>query len=198
MRIFSHEPPYLTQELEDAEEPVELDFLFCRIAGHTWRYTLVTPKQMAIIHPEDPKAAGLCSSDDRVIFILDDSVQHNVIIHELAHAFKAASYTTSASLTADQIEEVFCDVFAYNWWKILRLANQMFYNLSLLIEVRRGARARDLHWEMPQADEGPEALIEELTELVESYNENDLSIFQITKAKKRPLRRKRGKARNRV
>lgn len=179
MRGLTYEAPYLTQT---SEEVGTLDFFFCRIGGHTWRYTLVTPEQMLavsedLLGEEGSECPGMCALVDRIIYIRNDSIHHNVIIHELVHAFKDATHTSTASLGENQTEEVCCEIFAYNWWRILRLAHQIHYNLSLLAEIHAGASPDDIAWETQLHDEASDSIAEELQNLMYGYNENGINIF---------------------
>lgn len=163
--------PYTQQYIEGLGL---LDFFTIDLAGFAWRYTLVTKKQMAVANlSDDEECPGVCRPAQRIIYIKEDSIYHNVLIHELVHAFKDMTNTGTADMTADQTEEIFCEIFAYNWWQILRAANQMSYNLQSLYWVREGADPEDLQWGPPHGE-----LSVELTELIDTYVENGHTTFK--------------------
>lgn len=127
MRTSKKKSLPFTREVLGGPAPV---YLFkCSIAGELWRYALVTTDQMTAI-TNDKECAGYCSIDSRHIYICDDSLNHEVIIHELGHAFFDQTSTLAADLTADQVEEVMCEIIARHWMKIVLLARVIYENLS--------------------------------------------------------------------
>lgn len=155
-------------ERDKAENAGEVDFFTCHIAGEPWRYGLVTKEQMKLLaEGTSHDADGLCDAHLGHIYICAGGVTHPTVIHELCHAYLFQSQICSASLTADQTEEVMCDIFAYNWCKIALLARIIVANLMAYEEYLRTKKNQD--WEECPADVVTRRLPEHLLELIATY-----------------------------
>jgi hypothetical protein len=175
-------------ERDKAEAAGEVDFFSCYVMGELWRYGVVTAAQMKILGAEtDPDAHGLCDGVSNIIYILEGRVRHPVVIHELCHAHMYQSQTQSAKLSADQVEEIMCDIFAYNWSRILLLSRTIVHNLSCYGQYLKGEKKQP--WESCLPDMINEELPNNLVELVATYatggEQNPLLKCAIGKKKRR-------------
>lgn len=152
-----------------ADKAGEVDYFPCHISGEPWRYAMVTSEQMKILSEDSTSepADGLCSAADSTIYYRKGMISHTVAIHELAHAHFAETLTHSATLTADQVEEVMCDIMAFNWCRNILLARVMVHNMLCYEEYLKGNKKQD--WEECPADvlNGPVA--DHLLDLVATY-----------------------------
>lgn len=72
-------------------------------------------------------SAGITDPNSKTVDICDKEYTLDTIIHELFHCFYNECVTLSANLQNDQIEEVFCEVGALNYFDIGKLAQKIMY-----------------------------------------------------------------------
>lgn len=150
------------------EETGEADFFSCYVMGEPWRYALVTQEQMKALAEdvaEDP--SGLCVSETSTIYFLKGHVSHTIAIHELMHVYFAETLTHSAKLTADQTEEVMCDIAAFNWCRIILLAHLMVHNLMCYERWVAGEKEQD--WKPAPADVIDGRVGENICDMIATY-----------------------------
>lgn len=154
---------------DSAGQAGEVAYFHCYIAGEPWRYAMVTLDQMQKLADDMPnqEPVALCVSDTSSIFFLKGRVTHTTAIHEIVHAYFAETLTHSADLTADQTEEILCDIMAFNWCRIVLLARVMVHNMLCYELWLNGDKDQD--WILPTADMIDGRVAENLCELVATY-----------------------------
>lgn len=75
--------------------------------------------------------AGLTLPSTRCIVFNEDEINKETVVHELCHAYFAASCTEAANLSAHQVEEVLCEIFAKHGSKILKQATFILKELKV-------------------------------------------------------------------
>lgn len=176
-------------EREPVETAGHVDYFPCYLAGEPWRYALVDEAQMKILAEEVTAETppGLMSSGASAIYFLKGSVTHTTAIHELMHAYFAQTLTHSASLTADQVEEIMCDIAAFNWFRVVLLARVMVHNMLCYEDYLKGNKVQD--WEDCPADvidgKVPEHIIDLMATYIHSCGLNPLLKAAIGKKKRK-------------
>ena len=99
------------------------------INGDLWTYSTLTTEEFKVIN-EGVDVEGLTQLNKRRIYIHADNLKQNVIIHELIHVYKSYLCLDSTDLTADQLEEIYCEFFSRNWHKIIITGAKIFKNLK--------------------------------------------------------------------
>lgn len=102
-----------------------------KINGKTWTVAVVSPKEMKK-HREDGEAlAGLCVIEDRAIYISNDSITYNTIIHELFHSYWSSLHLEDTSdLSLGDIEEIAASMVADKADEMVRKARSVYKKLS--------------------------------------------------------------------
>ena len=160
--------PKLPFSQAQAESTGPVDLFSCYVMGEVWRYGTITEEQMRVIaEGVNEDAAALTSTDTNTIYFTRGSVTHTIAIHELMHVYFAETLTHSAKLTADQVEEVMCDVAAYNWFRIVLLARIMVHNL--MCYERYVAGEKDQDWEAAPVDVIDGHVAEDICDLIATY-----------------------------
>ena len=80
-----------------------------RIKGVEWTFILLPKASYVRGHGNDSDASTY--PYDKEVFFNADRLGPGVVRHEVFHVFVASSGTNSASLTADQMEEVSCELY---------------------------------------------------------------------------------------
>jgi hypothetical protein len=155
-------------ERDKAETAGEVDFFYCYVSGEPWRYARVTKEQMRILSDGvSMDAEGLCDGRLNTIYITEGSVDHPTVLHELMHAHFNQAQVHSAHLTDEQVEEVMCDIFAYNWCRMLLLARLIVHNLLCYEDYLAGNKEQE--WIECPADVINGHVAEHLNDLVATY-----------------------------
>ena len=102
-----------------------------KIRDETWTFKLVSEKTLNK-HFEEDWAAAFVDTAAKKVLLAKEHIDLNVIRHELWHIFFSHTYTNSAILTPEQVEEVSADLFAAKGKEIWDLAE--FLQKSLLEE----------------------------------------------------------------
>jgi hypothetical protein len=71
-------------------------------------------------------AEGYTVAADRKITLNNFYLSKKLVIHELTHAYKSYQYTDAAHLEFDQLEEIYCELFAHRGKEILQKANKIY------------------------------------------------------------------------
>lgn len=98
------------------------------ILGRHWKVTLVADEKFEAKFGADVAAVTLPTL--REIIFCDGQVSLETVKHELVHAYYHDTCTSSADLTPDQVEEVFCDLFAIHGAAILKTAGVLYRELQ--------------------------------------------------------------------
>ena len=69
-------------------------------------------------------SVGITDSDNYTVAIKKSHLGLPVLRHELGHTFYNSCCITSANLSADDVEEIFCEILAHHITDIERLANE--------------------------------------------------------------------------
>lgn len=80
-----------------------------KIKGHEWTFHGQTNSAYIRKHGSDSHA--ITYTKDRDIFFNLSSIAPDYVRHEVLHAYVASSSTNSSNLTADQIEELCCEIY---------------------------------------------------------------------------------------
>lgn len=99
-----------------------------KILGQKWKVFLFDEDRYIRRLGDD--SSGLTNTTTKEIYFNQEELHRDVVIHELTHALKAETCTESANLTADQVEEMFCDLVAKHGDYIIRLGRKLFKELK--------------------------------------------------------------------
>lgn len=99
------------------------------INGDTWTVMLSDEETIHDIAGEP--VHGLCVKQDRCIYIREDSVNHNVIMHEIIHAYTGYLHLDSATITQSNFEEIVCEFLPASWHKIQARTQAIFEALKV-------------------------------------------------------------------
>lgn len=78
----------------------------------------------------DSEDAGVTLPITRELFLHEDELSLELVVHELAHIYYDSCCTKSATLDSDQFEEVFCDIVAVYGEVIWRMARKLYKELK--------------------------------------------------------------------
>lgn len=106
------------------------------ILGHTWVVNFLTNKQMEKAY--GPRIHAVTDEDDRQIYVRKMSIQADVLLHELMHAWIHEHSATVMGLELHQFEELCCDIVAKYAAKMIEQANQIVHAYKVL----RGRRVK--------------------------------------------------------
>jgi len=93
-----------------------------KVLGYDWTISILSKKEFKKRF-EDCSAVTL--TDERKIFIKEDSVNKLFIVHELTHAVSYYTCREELELTQDQFEEYMCDFIALHGEEIFKLAEKI-------------------------------------------------------------------------
>ena len=79
------------------------------IKGHDWKFYAQTDSTYKRNHGNDSHA--ITYTKDREVFFRASTLAPDYVRHELMHCYIASSSTNSASLSADQVEELAAEIF---------------------------------------------------------------------------------------
>ena len=94
------------------------------IMGAKWKAFFVEEEKYIRTWGDDTEAHTLPSKKE--LYFNNAEITRKTIIHELCHAHYEEMCVGSASLTKNQQEEVFCELFSEHGDKILRLARRLY------------------------------------------------------------------------
>jgi hypothetical protein len=93
------------------------------VKGEEWTiYYEATQKAFKSKFKDSGEAAAITNIVTRYIYFQPGYTDLPTIIHELVHAYYSTLCLHSASIEADQMEEIFCEMFAHNGKEILKQA----------------------------------------------------------------------------
>jgi hypothetical protein len=98
-----------------------------QIQGVTWKCIVFENEEFVKRLGEG--IVGLCDHARKQIFFTEDDLDLETVVHEMVHAYYSQLCTSSANLTHDQIEEIFCEMFAKHGALILRQSRNILKKL---------------------------------------------------------------------
>lgn len=102
-----------------------------RINGDNWKIKVVTAKVMAKQKESDDQFAGLCVPSEKTIYLDEDSVDHQTVLHELYHAYFSYLYLDdTTTLTLSDLEEITANFFCSKAPEVLRKAKSILKRLG--------------------------------------------------------------------
>lgn len=93
------------------------------IKGAPWTITKLSTKAYTKKHGSGSE--GMCVRDEKLIDIDTRWFTVATSIHEITHAFVSECYGHMIDLTADQTEELMCEIFSHHGEEILSYANKV-------------------------------------------------------------------------
>lgn len=99
------------------------------ILGRPWKISVLSSEQFTRRFDTDGIAAYTLPDSKEIVFSAD-SIDMRVVRHELVHAHYDGLCVASANLMDDQIEEIFCDLFATMGDSILKLSVKVLRELK--------------------------------------------------------------------
>lgn len=103
-----------------------------KINGNLWTFHIVTAKEMRK-QRNDGEFAGLCVPAERAIYIDEDSVDYETVLHELYHAHFSYLYLDdTTSLQLNDLEEITAVFFCNKAATILKQAKKILDDLKEL------------------------------------------------------------------
>ena len=106
-----------------------------RINGDMWKFKIVTAKVMAKQKESDDQFAGLCVPSEKTIYIDEDCIDSETILHELFHAYFSYLYLDdTTTLTLSDMEEILAVFFCSKAGEILKKAANVTKKLKALQE----------------------------------------------------------------
>lgn len=105
----------------------KIDHFTITVYGEIWNVYKVDLNDDVLLDEESDAEISLTN---REIYIKKPDLVS--IRHELFHLYLDYTYTSSAKLTAEQMEEISCDIYAYKGEEIGKLANDILAKLKEL------------------------------------------------------------------
>jgi hypothetical protein len=106
------------------------------IMSRTWVVKFLTKAQFIKKYSDTTLAIAEC--DEREIYLRLDKLNEENVSHELTHAYVHEHSAPTMDLTADQMEELCCDIVAKYATKIIEQSSQIIHAYKVL----RGRRVR--------------------------------------------------------
>lgn len=104
--------------------------IIIKIRGQDWVIKLYTAE--AFYNKHEDSVAALTNAAEKEILFNDEELSLATVIHELTHAYFAASHVISANLTPDQVEEVMCELIGELGPEIVRVGRKLTKHLKAL------------------------------------------------------------------
>lgn len=105
----------------------KIDHFTITVYGEKWNVYKVDSNDDVLI---DEGSDAEISLLNREIYIKKPDLVS--IRHELFHLYLDYTYTSSANLAAEQMEEITCDIFAYKGDEITKLAEEILQKIKTL------------------------------------------------------------------
>lgn len=94
-----------------------------KIKGIDWKIFLQTPAAYHRMHGNDSSA--IMYPEDRELYFKKDHLKLGTVIHELLHCYIASAGTTSADISAFQMEEHICELLEDHIFDLLNDAKKV-------------------------------------------------------------------------
>lgn len=98
------------------------------IKGAHYEFILQSPQTYKRNHGSDSSAITYIK--EKKVYFKTDDFTPNVVRHELIHVFVAESHTSSANLTEEQLEELFCEIIAESYFLIGQICDRIITALN--------------------------------------------------------------------
>lgn len=98
------------------------------VLGKSWELFVLNDDTFAHMYGED--LAAITRPDVRQLVFASSELNLGNVTHELCHAYYASLCTAAASLTLNQQEEVFCEMFAEHGSAILKTSKLLLKALQ--------------------------------------------------------------------
>lgn len=98
------------------------------IKGVSYEFILQSPQTYKRNHGSD--SAAITYVKDKKVFFRTDEFTNGTIRHEISHVLFAESHTGSSDLSADQVEEVFCEIIAEMYFQIGQICDKIMSALN--------------------------------------------------------------------
>jgi hypothetical protein len=108
-----------------------------KIKGTKWKYRLIPRELFLKVHKDAEvidHVAITIKQENRIDFTPNE-LTVETIIHELVHAYMSETYTNSANLENEQMEDIICDMISYNISKIQKQSKRMLKVLLKELEL---------------------------------------------------------------
>lgn len=106
-----------------------------KINGDNWKVKVVTPKVMKKQKLSEDTFAGLCVPSEKTIYLDNESIEYDIILHELYHAYFSYLYLDDTnSLTLLDLEEISANFFCSKAAEMLKKAKVVQKRLKTLQE----------------------------------------------------------------
>ena len=106
-----------------------------RINGDFWKFKIVTAKFMAKQKESADAFAALCVPSERTIYVDEDCIEYDTILHELFHAYFSYLYLDdTTTLTLTDMEEILAVFFCSKAPEIIKKAKTVIKKLTELQE----------------------------------------------------------------
>lgn len=100
------------------------------VFGKTWKVFLIPRKQFNNLPDCDEGTHGITDPDTREISLCIESLNEELLIHELCHVFYDSICLGSANLRHRDMEEISCEMFAKYGKEIIKLAESLNKELN--------------------------------------------------------------------
>lgn len=105
--------------------------------GDKWlAYLIPTDEMASFVDDLDDATAAQIEWEKREMYISEDELKLHTILHELFHMARGYNYVDSCSLTDDQMEELCCELFAYEGEYILKLGKEILKTFHKLQKIK--------------------------------------------------------------
>jgi hypothetical protein len=98
------------------------------IQGESWKVLLFEDEEFE--RKFEPGVAAYCDPQSKQLLFCEGELTMTTVIHELCHAYYSMLCLSSATLTNEQMEEIWCEMFAKHGKIILRQAGQLHRKLK--------------------------------------------------------------------
>lgn len=106
-----------------------------RIHKDKWTLKIVTMKEMKKLASGDSDTSGLCLAHEKTIYIREDSVEYEIIAHELFHAYWSYLYLSdTTNIGLEDAEEIGASFFAAEGEEMVKTAKRFYKALKKLHE----------------------------------------------------------------
>ncbi len=103
-----------------------------RIHKDKWTIEIVSAKAMKKL-ADDEDVTGLCQETEKTISIREDSIQYEIVAHELFHAYWSYLYLGDTNnIKLDDMEEIGASFFAAQGVEMVRKAKKITRDLQKL------------------------------------------------------------------
>lgn len=99
-----------------------------RVLGSKWKVHLLDEDAYVRIWGDDSVAQA--HPETKELYFNEEELTRYAVTHELVHACFTETCVSSANLTATQVEEVMCEMFALHGDKLMRLSRELYKDLK--------------------------------------------------------------------